>query len=75
MDYSGCTDQELVGQARTGDERAFRHLVEREIGLMTRQGDVRDKRGHGGSEERADKGLNGPQSRILASFLERLPTL
>jgi len=31
MDYSGFTDQELVGQARSGDERAFRHLVERVV--------------------------------------------
>ncbi len=31
MDYSGFTDQELVGRARGGDERAFRHLVERNV--------------------------------------------
>lgn len=31
MDYSGFTDQELVGRARKGDERAFRHLVERNV--------------------------------------------
>ena len=31
MDYSGFTDQALVGQVRRGDERAFRHLVERNV--------------------------------------------
>ena len=31
MSYSDFTDQELVGRARTGDQRAFRHLVERTV--------------------------------------------
>jgi RNA polymerase sigma-70 factor (ECF subfamily) len=31
MDYSEFTDQDLVGRARTGDERAFRHLVKRNV--------------------------------------------
>jgi len=31
MNYSNLTDQELVGRARTGDQRAFRHLVERTV--------------------------------------------
>jgi len=31
MNYSNFTDQELVGRARRGDQRAFRHLVERTV--------------------------------------------
>ena len=31
MNYSDFTDQELVGRARRGEERAFRHLVERNV--------------------------------------------
>lgn len=31
MHYTSWTDQELVGRARAGDERAFRHLVERTV--------------------------------------------